>query len=165
MGSCGVRHRISVSQHNTPVDPSKSPIVVQAPREVQYSEPTLWRLKRQLYGLRDAPKSWQAHFSQIMVKKGMTQMKSDSCAFLKKDQNGHVQLAVMAYVDDLVISGSAQMVKDFIMMIQEEFTLKHVNSSLQRIQWSSWVERSRDSRMASSLWNSLRSSLMSAKNL
>ena len=39
--------------------------------------------------------------------KGMTQMKSDSCAFLKKDQNGHVQLAVMAYVDDLVISGSA----------------------------------------------------------
>ena len=111
---------------NTPVDPSKSPIFVQAPRELQYSEPTVWRLKRQLYGLRDAPKSWQAHFTQIMVKKSMTQMKSDSC-FLKKDQNGHVQLAVMAYVDDLVISGSAQMVKDFIMMIQEEFTLKHVN--------------------------------------
>ena len=62
-----------------------------------------------------------------MIKKGMTQMKSDSCTFLKKDQNGHVQLAVMAYVDDLVISGSAQMVKDFIVMIQEEFTLKHVN--------------------------------------
>ena len=33
----------------------------------------------------------------------------------------------MAYVDDLVISGSAQRVKDLIMMIQEEFTLKHVN--------------------------------------
>ena len=47
---------------NTPVDPSKPPIYVQAPRELQYSEPTIWRLKRQLYGLRDAPKSWQAHF-------------------------------------------------------------------------------------------------------
>ena len=112
---------------NTPVDPSKPPIYVQAPREIQYSEPTVWRLKRQLYGLRDAPKSWQAHFSQIMIKKGMTQMKSDSCTFLKKDQDGHVQLVVMAYVDDLVISGSAQMVKDFIVSIQEEFTLKHVN--------------------------------------
>ena len=65
---------------NTPVDPSKSPIFVQAPRELQYSEPTVWRLKRQLYGLRDDPKSWQAHFSQIMIRKGMTQMKSDSCA-------------------------------------------------------------------------------------
>ena len=32
--------------------------------------------------------------------------------FVKKDQNGHVQLTVMAYVDDLVISGSAQMVRD-----------------------------------------------------
>ena len=120
---------------NTPVDPSKPPIYVQAPREIQYSEPTIWRLKRQLYGLRDAPKSWQAHFSQIMIKKGMTQMKSDSCTFLKKDQDGHVQLVVMAYVDDLVISGSAQMVKDFIVSIQEEFTLKHVKlpiSSRQR---------------------------------
>ena len=54
---------------NTPVDPSKSPIYVQAPREIQYSEPTVWRLKRQLYGLSDAPKSWQAHFSQIMIKR------------------------------------------------------------------------------------------------
>ena len=62
-----------------------------------------------------------------MIKKGMTQMKSDSCTFLKKDQDGHVQLVVMAYVDDLVTSGSAQMVKDFIVSIQEEFTLKHVN--------------------------------------
>ena len=125
MGSCGVRHRIIVSQY--PSGSLKSPIFVQASRELQYSEPTVWRLKLQFYGLRDAPQSWQAHFTQIMVKKGVTQMKSDSRAFLKKDQNGHVQLAVMAYVDDLVISGSAQMVKDFIMMIQEEFTLKHVN--------------------------------------
>ena len=42
---------------NTPVDPSKSPIFVQAPQELPYSEPMVWRLKRQLYGLRDAPKS------------------------------------------------------------------------------------------------------------
>ena len=118
---------IASASLNTPVDPTKSPIFVQAPRELQYSEPTVWRLKRQLCGLRDAPKSWQAHFSQIMIKKGMTQMKSDSCAFLKNDQNGHVQLAVMAYINNLVISGSAQMVKDFIMMTQEEFNLKHVN--------------------------------------
>ena len=112
---------------NAPMDPSKSPVFVQAPRELPYSEPMVWRLKRQLYGLRDVPKSWQAHFSQIMVKKGVIQMKSDSRAFLKKDQMCHVQRAVMAYVDGLVISGGAQMVKDFISMIQEEFTLEHVN--------------------------------------
>ena len=112
---------------NTPEDPSKSLIFVQAPRELPYSEPTVWHLKRQLYGLRDAPKSWQAHFSQIMVSKEMVQMKSDSRTFLKKDQLVHVQPAVMAYVDDLVVSGNAQMVKEFITMIQEELTLTHVN--------------------------------------
>ena len=110
---------------NTPVDPSKSLIYVQAP-ELPDSEPMVWKLKRQLYGLRDAPKSWQAHFSQITIN-NMVQMKSDSCTFLKKDHLGHVQLAGMAYFDDLVMSGSAQMVKEFISMIQEEFTLKHVN--------------------------------------
>ena len=109
---------------NTPVDPSKPLVFVQAPRELQYSEPLVWTLKRQLCGLTDAPESWQARFSQIMINKGMVQMKSDSCTFLKKDQLGHVQLAVMAYIDDLVIS---QMVKGFTSMIQEYFTLKHVN--------------------------------------
>ena len=62
-----------------------------------------------------------------MISQDMVQTKSDSCAFLKKDQLRHVQLAVMAYVDDLVISGSAQMVKEFISMIQEKFALEHIN--------------------------------------
>ena len=96
------------------------------------------------------PKSLQAHFSQIMINKGMVRMKSDSCAFLKQDHLGHGLLAVTAYVDDLVIAGNAQMVQKFISMIQEEFTLKHVNSSLQRIRLSSWAERSSVSNMATS---------------
>ena len=54
-------------------------------------------------------------------------MKSDSRTFLEKDQDGHVQVVVMAYVDDLVISGSAQMVKDFIVSIQEELTLMSIS--------------------------------------
>ena len=33
-------------------------------------------------------------FSQIRINKGMVQMKSDSCTFLKKDHLGHVQLAL-----------------------------------------------------------------------
>ena len=132
---------------NTPVDPSKPSVFVQAPRELQYSEPMVCRLKRQLYGLRDAPKSWHAHFSQIMINKGMVQMKSDSCTFLKKEQLSQIQLAVVAYIDDLVISGSAQMVKEFISMIQEEFTLKHVNF-LTSENPNFWEEQSRDSRTA-----------------
>ena len=94
--------------------------------------------------------------------KGWIQTKSDSCTFLKKDQMGHVQLAVMVYVDDLVASGNAQMVKEFITMIQEEFTLKHVNflASENPVEFLGRTIK-RNSKMATSQWNSLRSSLMS----
>ena len=50
---------------NTPVDDSKGFIYVQAPQETQYPEPTVWRLKRQ-YGLRDSPRSWQIHLTQVL---------------------------------------------------------------------------------------------------
>ena len=42
---------------NPPVDDSKGFIHVQAPQEIQYPEPTVWRLNRELYGLRYSPRS------------------------------------------------------------------------------------------------------------
>ena len=51
---------------NTPVDESKGSIYVQALPETQYPEPTVWRLKRQLYGLKDSLRSWQIHLNQAL---------------------------------------------------------------------------------------------------
>ena len=72
-------------------------------------------------------------------------MKSDSCTFLKKDHLGHVQFAVMAYVEYLALAGSAQMGKDFISVIQEEFTVKHVNflTSENPVEVHWWVAQDR----------------------
>ena len=63
----------------------------------------------------------------------------------------------LAYVDDLVIAGSAQMV------IQEAFTLKYVNflTSENPVEFLGMLEQSNVSRTATSTWSSLRSSLMS----
>ena len=66
---------------NTPIDGSKGFIHVQAPPEIQYPEPTVWRLKRQLYGLRDSPRSWQVHLNQVLKSLNLSQMKSDPCTF------------------------------------------------------------------------------------
>ena len=49
---------------NTPVDESNGLTYVQAPHESQYIEPTAWKLRSQLYGLRDSPRSWQIHLTQ-----------------------------------------------------------------------------------------------------
>ena len=65
---------------NTPADPSKSPSIVQAHRELPYSELMVWRymVSEMLHN------HGKPHFSQIMINKGMVQMKSDSRTFLKK---------------------------------------------------------------------------------
>ena len=112
---------------NTPIDGSKGFIHVQAPPETQYPEPTVWRLKRQLYGLRDSPNSWQVHLNQVVKSLNLSQMKSDPCTFTGKDSTGHLNLMVMAYVDDLVVAGEAQAVQEFIQEIQKTFSLKHVD--------------------------------------
>ena len=53
-------------------------------------------------------------------------MKSDPCAFTGFHSSGHINLIVMAYVDDLVIAGEDHAVRKFIQDIQEIFSLKHV---------------------------------------
>ena len=88
-------------------------------------------------------------------------MKSDSCTFLKKDHLGYVQLAVMAYVYDLVIASTAQMVKEFIAMIQEEFILKHVNFLTSERPVELLGRTIKHLKMGTSRWRFLRSSLMS----
>ena len=80
---------------------------------------------------------------------------------VSKGMVGHVQLAVMAYVDDLVLSGSAQMVKEFISVIQETFTLKHINflTSENPVEFPGrTIKRLKNGNIK---WKSLRSSLMS----
>ena len=104
-------------------NPSYQPSPVGSPNP----EPTVWRLKRQLYGLRDSPRSWQVHLNQVLKSLNLSQMKSDPCTFTGKDSTGHLNLMVMAYVDDLVVAGEAQAVQEFIQEIQQTFSLKHVD--------------------------------------
>ena len=77
---------------------------------------------------------WSQRFTEIMASSfesssqslSLSQMKSDPCTFTGLDSSGHLNLMVMAYVDDLVVAGEAQAVQKFIQDIQETFSLKHV---------------------------------------
>ena len=75
---------------NTPVDGPKGLNFVQAPQEIQNPEPTVWRLKCQLYGLslRDLPRSWQIHLTQVLKRMNLSQTRSDPCAFTGCDSAG-----------------------------------------------------------------------------
>ena len=62
------------------------------------------RLKKSLYGLRQAPRCWFSKLSSALTKYAFIQSRSDYSLFTLK--RNKMQLNVLVYVDDLVISGN-----------------------------------------------------------
>ena len=79
------------------------------------------------YMVSDSPRSWQVHLNQVLKSLNLSQMKSDPYTSTGMNSKGHLNLMVMAYVDDLIVSGEAQAVQEFIQEIQKTFSLKHVD--------------------------------------
>jgi hypothetical protein len=63
------------------------------------------RLKKSLYGLKQAPRQWNAKLTATLIENGFSQSKSDYSLFTKSD-NG-VFLALLVYVDDIIITGNS----------------------------------------------------------
>ena len=56
----------------------------------------LLRLKKNVYGVKDAARTWHMHLRQGLKDRGFTQSKVDPCVFLKKN------LILVIYVDDVI---------------------------------------------------------------
>lgn len=74
------------------------------------------RLKKSLYGLRQAPRCWFAKLTATLSKYGCAQSKYDHSLFIYT--KGTIHLNVLVYVDDLVVSGNdsiaIQSFKDYL---------------------------------------------------
>lgn len=64
------------------------------------------RLRKSLYGLRQAPRQWFAKLSTALKHFGFKQSSTDYSLFCYT--KGHVSLHVLVYVDDLIIAGSSK---------------------------------------------------------
>eukprot|EP00971_Amphidinium_carterae_P025265 499008-Amphidinium_carterae.3 len=70
--------------------PLTEEVHVTPPPEIYTSEAqpgVVWKLKHALYGLRQAPKAWQQHLTQVLSFMGLIQLKSDSCMFKNQSSN------------------------------------------------------------------------------
>eukprot|EP00971_Amphidinium_carterae_P120500 2387814-Amphidinium_carterae.1 len=76
---------------------------------------TLWKLNKQLYGLRDSPQKFQLHLSSILK-----QLRSDHCVYHNDD------ITVMVYMDDLPLTGDDDKIKAFQQQLEGQLQLKHV---------------------------------------
>ena len=81
-------------------------------------EPTLWRVKRAVYGLKTSPREWQDCFATTLTKNlGMTRSRRDANLFTKTIGNELVM------VHDLFILGPNNE-SETIRLLQEHFAMK-----------------------------------------
>ncbi|CAL1391749.1 unnamed protein product [Linum trigynum] len=81
------------------------------------------RLRKSLYGLRQASRNWYAKFASALVDFGFTMSRADNSLFIYHTPEAFV--AVLIYVDDVVLTGDApeviQSVKTFL---HQRFSIK-----------------------------------------
>jgi len=61
------------------------------------------RLRKALYGIKQAPKAWFAKFQKTITQFNFSSSGHDSALFTRKTYNGTVVL--LLYVDDMIITG------------------------------------------------------------
>ena len=90
------------------------------PKEYYPGQNCLWRLKRAMYGLKQAPALWQQHFCSTMLKLGMRRCKADPNLYCHPSGD----LYVLCYVDDLLVCGKHQLAVQFTKDLEKEVLLK-----------------------------------------
>ena len=69
--------------------------------ELKGQERKVCKLKRSIYGLKQASRQWNLKFHQAMLKDGFTIMEEDRCVYIKCSNNHFIILSL--YVDDILI--------------------------------------------------------------
>ncbi|GJT78921.1 ribonuclease H-like domain-containing protein [Tanacetum coccineum] len=80
-------------------------------------------LKKSLYGLKQAPRQWNAKLTSTLIENGFSQSKSDYSLYTKSDKG--VFLALLVYVDDIIITGnSVSEIEKFKVFLKSKFMIK-----------------------------------------
>ena len=84
----------------------------------------VFRLKKSIYGLKQATRQWFLKFSAALSRLGFTTGTSDHTLFLKSFADGHF-LSVLVYVDDIIVAGSsASHSRQLIHDLSQQFKLR-----------------------------------------
>ena len=65
----------------------------------------LCRLKKILYGIKQATRKWYLKFDRFMIEQGYSRCHSNHCVYFKKLENGSY-IILLFYVDDMLVAGS-----------------------------------------------------------
>jgi hypothetical protein len=88
----------------------------------------VWKLKKGIYGLKQAAALWYDTLSEALGDIGLTRAKTDECLYFNKEE-GH-QILLVFYVDDiLIVYRKQEVLNQFIKKLQSKFKLKNLEKT------------------------------------
>ena len=94
----------------------------------RYNRGKVWKLKKGLYGLKQAAALWNETLTEALEEIGLTRSRSDECLFY--DLTEGKQILLLVYVDDiLLIYTSEGILKIFLRKLRSRFKLKNIDKT------------------------------------
>lgn len=90
------------------------------PKEAECPKGTLWKLKKCVYGLNDAARSWYFTVRTFLVKLGCTQLKTDPASFYWYN-DGELSGVFIMHVDDYFYGGTQAFENLVVANVKKEF--------------------------------------------
>jgi hypothetical protein len=84
----------------------------------------IWRLKKALYGLRQAAKQWNEKLSEVLLSLGFQQSSADPCLFYRL--YGKHCVLMLFHVDDAIVVGEDESVTEAVKDLASKFEIKQL---------------------------------------
>ncbi|GKB57499.1 ribonuclease H-like domain-containing protein [Tanacetum coccineum] len=87
------------------------------------SDNKVYKLKKYLYCLKQAPRQWNAKLTSTLIENGFSQSKYDYSLYTKS--NNGIFLALLVYVDDIIITGNyVSKIEKFKVYLKSKYMIK-----------------------------------------
>lgn len=97
-------------------------IYMKIPEGIEHKSNMVCRLKRSLYGLKQASRAWNSKFVRFLNQCGLKQSKADPCVFYGRIDDNEV--IVLLYVDDgLILSHRKETIDLIVKRLNDEFRI------------------------------------------
>ena len=106
-------------------------VFLKPPKEANCEKDVLWKLKKCVYGLNDAARSWYFTVKTFLLKMNCIQLKTDPAAFYCYRNDELVGIFLM-HVDDFIWGGTTWFENSIVAKVRNQFKIKEQNCDVFR---------------------------------
>ena len=104
-------------------DPLTRLILVKPPKAQRTDDNMVWRLKKPIYGLKDAARAWFFTVKKELLKYGCVQMPLDNSVYVYHKSNQKFAGFLVIHVDDFLVAGNEEFYEKVILPLKQKFQI------------------------------------------